>query len=118
MASTRNRNTVGNYKMELQQDIRQENYYLYKHSQYGEAIQTHLPGNGLLPGQLPRDKLSKNPIDIESFLFGINSTNLVKPAPILHPKLDKLSVTNIYPDRKVIMPTPLLIEKDRPFPTF
>ena len=60
----------------------------------------------------------QNPIDIESFLFGINSTNLVKPEPILHPKLNQLPVLNIYPDKETIMPLPLVIEKNRPFPTF
>ena len=120
MASTRNKNTLGNYKLENQQFAEQEQYFLYKNSQYGEAVRTEMPGNGLLPAQIPREKLSKNPIDIESFLFGINATNLVKPEPILDPKLNKLMVANIYnnEDRKTIMPLPLVIEKNRPFPTF
>ena len=40
-----------------------------------------------------RDALSGNPIEIESSLFGINSTNLVDPAPAVIPQLKTLRET-------------------------
>jgi len=116
MASTRNINTPGNYALEQRQYKENQQYNLYKNSQYGEAWSTRLPGNGLLPGQLPRDKLSYNPVQIESFLFGINSTNLVKPEPCLVPELAKLETVNIYENKPTLMPLPLVIERNRPFP--
>jgi hypothetical protein len=52
MASTRNRNTRGNYNLEEKQYKNFENYTLYPNSQYGEAYDTKLAGNGLNPGQI------------------------------------------------------------------
>lgn len=117
MASTRNRNTPGNYCLEEKQYKHSENYTLYPNSQYGAAYDTKLPGNGLLPAQIPWNKLSYNAPDIESFLFGINSTNLVNPAPCLVPELAKINSANIYKTPKTYIPEPLVIEKNqRPFP--
>jgi hypothetical protein len=118
MASTRNRNTPGNYCLEQRQYKESSNYTLYPNSQYGAAYNTTLPGNGLLPAQIPWNKLSHNAADTESFLFGINSTNLVNPAPCFVPEITKLQSTNIYENTPVLMPEPLAIEKNqRPFPT-
>lgn len=117
MASTRNRNTPGNYNLEQRQYHESSNYTLYPNSQYGAAYNTRLPGNGLLPAQIPWNKLSYNAADTESFLFGINSTNLVNPAPCFVPEITKLSSANIFEKNAILMPEPLVIEKNqRPFP--
>jgi len=117
MASTRNRNTRGNYCLEQKQYHNSANYTLYPNSQYGAAYNTRLPGNGLLPAQIPWDKLSYNAADTESFLFGINSTNLVNPAPCFVPEQVKLNSTNIFNKDVILMPEPLVIQNNqRPFP--
>jgi hypothetical protein len=117
MASTRNRNTRGNYCLEQRQYKQFENYTLYPNSQYGAAYDTKLPGNGLLPGQIPWNKLSSNASDTESFLFGINSTNLVSPASCFTPNINNLNTQNIYENKNIYIPEPLVIEKNqRPFP--
>ena len=117
MASTRNRNTNGNYCLEQRQFKQFEHYTLYPNSQYGSAYNTNLPGNGLLPGQIPWNKLSYNAADTESFLFGINSTNLVNPAPTFVPEINKLNSINIYNKNPTFLPEPLVIERNqRPFP--
>lgn len=117
MASTRNKNTPGNYCLEQKQYTQTETYALYSNSQYGAAYDTQLPGNGLLPAQIPWNKLSHNAADTESFLFGINSTNLVNPAPCFSPELVKLKSTNIFDKGSIIIPEPLVIQnKQRPFP--
>lgn len=117
MASTRNKNTTGNYNLQQRQYNQFENYTLYPNSQYGSAYNTRLPGNGLLPAQIPWNKLSYNAPDTESFLFGINSTNLVNPAPCFVPEIAKLDSTNIFDKGHVYIPEPLVIEKNqRPFP--
>lgn len=118
MASTRNKNTPGNYCLDQRQNVRQESWQLYKNGANGYAYDTRLPGNGLNPGQLPWTTLSHNPADIESFLWGINSTNLVNPAPSLTPELKYLNTANVFESKSVIMPVPQAIPKyQRPFPT-
>jgi hypothetical protein len=117
MASTRNRNTPGNYCLEQREYRQSETYTLYPNSQYGAAFNTRLPGNGLMPAQIPWNKLSYNAADTESFLFGINATNLVNPAPPLTPELKCLQTANIFKTGPVIMPVPQAIPKyQRPFP--
>jgi hypothetical protein len=117
MASTRNRNTPGNYCLEQRQYKNFETYTLYTNSQYGSAYNTRMPGNGLLPAQIPWNKLSYNAPDTESFLFGINSTNLVNPAPCFVPEITQLTSANVYEKGPVFIPEPLVIEKNqRPYP--
>ena len=117
MASTRNKNTPGNYCLEQKQYTHSRTYTLYPNSQYGEAYDTKLPGNGLNPGQIPGNKMSQNEPDIESFLFGINSTNLVNPAPTFVPELTRLGTSNIFKKDVIYVPEPLVVEKNqRPYP--
>lgn len=117
MASTRNKNTPGNYCLDQRQNVEIETWQLYTNGANGVAYDTRLPGNGLNPGQMTYNCLSHNPADIESFLFGINSTNLVKPAGPLTPELKCLQTANIFKTSPVIMPIPQAISKDqRPFP--
>ena len=117
MASTRNINTPGDYCLQQREFQQNMNYTLYTNSQYGAAYNTRLAGNGLNPAQIPWNKLSHNAPDIESFLFGINSTNLVNPTPCFHPELKKLDSVNVFEKGTVFMPEPLVVRKDqRPFP--
>jgi|UniRef100_A0A6C0DGK4 hypothetical protein len=117
MASTRSKNTPGNYCLEQREYSGSQNYTLYPNSQYGAAYDTRLPGTGLLPGQIPGNQMSKNTPDIESFLFGINSTNLVNPAPAFTPELKNLCSANVFKKGPIYIPEPLVIEgNQRPFP--
>jgi hypothetical protein len=119
MASTRNINTPGNYCLENRTYKEAEKYTTYKYSQYGEAYNSQLPGLGLLPGQMSWNQLSNNPADIESFLFGINSTDLTKsqPTPCFTPSLKYLTSANIYTAPPVYLPEKLIVStKNRPFP--
>ena len=86
MASTRNKNTPGNYCLEQKQYTHSRTYTLYPNSQYGAAYDTKLPGNGLNPGQIPGNKMSYNAPDIESFLFGIMVCHKINVhnSPIVH----------------------------------
>lgn len=117
MASTRNKNTPGNYCLEQRQNQGTERWLLYENGASGNAYDPRFAGNGFNPGKMSRDALSHNPISIESFLFGINSTNLVTPAPPLTPMLMCLSSANVFEHKPVIMPVPQAIRKnERPFP--
>ena len=117
MASTRNKNTPGNYCLEQREYKHSEKYTLYANSQYGAAYDTRMPGTGLLPAQIPGNEMSKNAPDIESFLFGINSTNLVEAAAPFTPELKDLCWANVYKKGPVYIPDPLVLDKNqRPFP--
>ncbi|MFY7728229.1 MAG: hypothetical protein ACOVRN_01795 [Flavobacterium sp.] len=109
MASTRNKNTPGDYSLEQRQYTQSSVYTLYEHSQYGSAYNTRLPGNGLLAGQVPWNKLSYNAADTESFLFGINATNLVNPAPCFVPEITKLETTHLFEKGPIYIPAPLML---------
>jgi hypothetical protein len=51
-------------------------------------------------------------------LFGINSTNLVNPAPCFVPEIAKLDSVNVFEKKVVFIPEPLVLHKNqRPFPT-
>lgn len=113
MASTRNRNTPGNFKLEQWSYEQNRIHQVYKHSPNGEAITTHFAGNGLIGGWMPRTELSHNPVDIESYLHGTGSTNLVEPKtdPVLQRKtVNSLSIADRLP---ILLPKPLYIEPNQ-----
>ena len=120
MASTQNINTPGNYCLEQRQYSRFADYALYANSQYGAAYDTRLPGNGVNPAQIPWNQLYNNAVQIESFLLGIGSTNLVDPSASnnkIVPDLKPLATANFFETSPVLMPEPLAVEKrQRPFP--
>jgi hypothetical protein len=115
MASTRNKNTQGNYNLEQRNHTLSASYKLYPNASHGAAYTTQNPGNGLNPGQIPGNQLSRNTADIESFLFGIGSTNLVNPSASHNPKpeLVRLGSVHIFDKPTVVMPVPLYIEKNQ-----
>ena len=117
MASTRNKNTIGNYTGEILINNNTVDYFTNKNYLFGAPLVNYYPGDGLLQGRVASENLSHNNIDIETQLFGIGSTNLVNPkmnyAPELKP-LQSLSIVRKYP---VLIPEPLVVQKNqRPYP--
>ena len=104
MASTRNKNTSGNYAAERFAQEKTHRELMYLHASRGQAIQTSLPGDGLLQGRVPGRDLARNDCDIESFLFGIGSTNLETPIGPVTPEIVSLQSINVM--RKIPMVTP------------
>lgn len=103
MASTRNKNTRGNYVIELNRNIQSQDYLLNK--EYSEPVKTMCPGNGLGGSYIPRTQMSENPIEIESFLFGIGSTNLTKQEPpAFDANLKCLPTNNLFTMPEVVVP--------------
>ena len=114
MASTRNKNTKGDYFLEQRDNTLANTYSLYQHSQYGEAYNLSLPEVGIVPSKMSNNVFSKNAVDIESGLFGINSTNLVKETEKCVPDWKSPIPTKAYFDRiQMIMPSPLVIIKNQ-----
>lgn len=117
MTSTRNINTRGNYSLEQQDYGLSRNYTGYLHAAQGRAYTASLPAIGYNPSRMPRDTFSKNPIDVESMLFGINSTNLVSPQKPIKPQLKQIPTSKFFDRLPVHMPKPLVIENNqRPHP--
>ena len=76
MASTRNNNTRGDYCLQQKSIMEQRNYLDYKYGAFGRAYNNAIPTFGITPSHMPREAFSYNSVQIESALFGINSTNL------------------------------------------
>ena len=102
MASTRNKNTPGDYELEIKGKIIQADYKTYE--PYGAPTQTAWAGDGLLCGKVGSSKLSNNYCDIESNLFGIGANNLVSPMAELAPQINQLQSLNIIDRPKVQLP--------------
>lgn len=107
MASTRNNNTLCNYKLQVRNNEDQKRYNLTD----TRTLFPKMAGNGLLQGRLPKSLLSENSIEIESFLKGLNVTNLenqynddVSLQPILRPQLKTIPSYHLYQNQRVILP--------------
>jgi len=105
MASTRSRNTPGNYASEQQINNLQNDYYSFEKSGfYGTVPATYFPGQGLIGMKTAGLNLASNSADIESQLFGIGSTNLVEHRPSVAPDVYQLKSLNVAYKAPVILP--------------
>jgi hypothetical protein len=104
MSSTRNKNDRGNYIAEERGREDQRLYSLYKNQPNGQAVTTNFAGDGLLGGQIGPMALSRNFADIDSFLKGTGSTNLVSPMNPIEPQLRELESLSIIDRIPLIMP--------------
>lgn len=102
MASTRNKNSPGNYSLESQGKREQAQYKV--NEIYSVPEQTNFFGDGLLPGRVGPAKLSSNYCDIESDLKGIGSTNLVQSKAPTEPDIFQLKSLNMIDRVPLIMP--------------
>jgi len=117
MASTRNINTITDYCLQQRQYKNALEHELSPFSSYGAACEPAIPCVGYMPSHMARNTLSNNPIEIESALFGINSTNLVEPQKPVKPKLKTVPMKQFFQRTPLIMPKPLVMDHDqRPFP--
>ena len=111
MASTRNKNTKGDYDI-YKRMVTQEHKHIMN-LQHGESKNTAFPNTGIHVGQTPRQMLSNNPIDIESALFGINSTNLEKPQKPVNPELKTMPNVAFFERSNIVMPQPFVHHKNQ-----
>jgi hypothetical protein len=118
MASTRNKNTAGNYCLEKRQNKDIEQWWQYRNGAGGYAYQTHQAGDGLLQGRVPWDVLSTNAVDTESFLRGIGANNLETPQPaVFTPQPLFYDKVDLFKKETIYMPSPIMLSKQaRPFP--
>ena len=115
MASTRDINSNGNYCLEQRSLENMRNNLTYYNGPNGHAANPALP-ESYLGGRIPTDNLAYNPTDIESVLFGIGSTNLVTPKPLVLPQLITLPTVSFFERERVIMPNKVYPDNSqRPF---
>lgn len=110
MASTRNKNTRGDYDLEQYSLEKQRTYIHYEHSSNGKPVEPMFADNGLYNGRIAGWNLSHNTEDIESYLFGIGSTNLVSQKHDPVPEYKKLKHLSIADRLPLTMPEPLVIQ--------
>ena len=117
MASTRNKNTPEDYCLEQRSLTQSRDYKLYEYGSNGRAYHTAIPCLGVTPSHMPRNTLSDNPVDIESALFGINSTNLVEPQKPVVPQLKTVPEVAYFERMALILPEEFVpLKNQRPFP--
>jgi hypothetical protein len=114
MAATRNKNTPGNYALEINEKKQQARYKVAEI--YSVPKETAFFGDGLLAGRIGPAQLSSNFCDVESQLRGIGATNLVTPTPEVTPDIYQLKSLNIIDRIPLILPKSYEHNnKERPF---
>ena len=108
MASTRNRNTPGDYQLEKNSYKKSCNYNTYE--PYGLPTTSYYPGLGIAGAKMARTELAKNSCDIESNLFGIGANNLEMPQPIVIPNIKQNKSLNFSDRVPFCMPKQLEVD--------
>lgn len=113
MTDTRNKSQRGNYELEQKGNMLYYDYLGNRENHYGEATTTYFAGNGLLSGRVASIGLANNACDIESMLRGIGSCNLVSAQSAPTPDIRHLKSLDIIETQAVILPNPLIVQKDQ-----
>jgi len=111
MASTRNKNSVGNYTLETNSYQNSLQFMTYETA--GKPVVPLHAGDGLLSGRMASNTLSKNACDVESQLFGIGATNLVNPQADVVPQYTSRKSLNVMEKTPLLMPEPLVVRKEQ-----
>ena len=115
MASTTKKNSLKDYKLEINQHAHLDQYKQYKYQ--GTNYDPAYPGFAMGLTRMPHTDITNNAIDIESQLRGIGLSNLVNPKPLEQPSYKTMGEFTLVPNEKVILPDPLIVEKyQRPLP--
>ena len=117
MSSTRNKNTLMNYRAEEKKNNEITNYKFNTNSQYGKSTQFlgrfKLPDSTQPTRNINPDHFSHNPVDIESQLRGISSTNLVGQSFKVEPKLKQLDSMKMYERVPLILANQITTEQNQ-----
>lgn len=110
MASTRSKNTPGNYELETRSYLEQSAYLSY--APYGFHHVTYFPGDGLIGAKISNVQLSKNYCDIESELRGIGTTNLVNTHVPTVAEINNLKSMTFIDRIPLIIPSPIVVNNN------
>lgn len=115
MASTRLKNSKGMFN---QQQLINNNHFNYNnYKDQSTPSNSNFPSLGINQGNMKtgfyNNVLSNNACDIESSLFGINSSNLVLPSFQPQPSLNKLNEKSFFELPNAFLPNPLIIQNNQ-----
>lgn len=111
MSSTRNKNCSVDYACEQRSLQNTAAHIINPDRRF--ASSNAMPCFGINMGSMPNSVLAKNATDIESRLFGVGSSNLVKPQAQCVPQTNTLPFAQYFDRPKFVMPDPLVIEKNQ-----
>ena len=111
MASTQNRNMHTEYTLEQKQNKQIVDDRTSELRQ--TAYNTALPCVGVNVGAMPKSVLSFNSTNIESNLYGIGSTNLVSKRKEFTPRIKKLPTVAFFKRPDLLIPEPLVIQRNQ-----
>lgn len=111
MASTRDKNSTGNYELEKHGINKQFSHYV--NDVYARPPTVNMPGDGLLAAKTCRNELSSNACDIESMLRGIGANNMENPQPEIKPQLNEMSDLRIMNKPVFYVQEPVLQYKNQ-----
>lgn len=119
MASTSLRNLPGQYCKERNSNHQNSDYSVYENNKIPNSLPDFGINAGNMAGGYSQNVLSNNTADLESYLFGIGTSNLVKTFKTPNPRLNKLDNLKFFSKPGLSMPTPLVIEnRQRPIGPF
>ena len=121
MASTSLKNLPGLYNKETTANQQNSEYLVFKNKKIPKT--SALPGLGInagnMAGAYTHSILSNNTADLESYLFGIGTSNLVKTFRKPVQRLNTLDNLNFFEKPGYSMPHPLVVEnRQRPIGPF
>jgi hypothetical protein len=117
MASTRNKNTLIDYSLQQRLNQESQQYNMYLNGASGTPINVYIAGNGLGNSHIRGRQQATNQVDIESFLRGTGTVDLTKGIyKQLTPDLVCVPSLNLFVQEPVIMPLPLTLQANRPWP--
>lgn len=117
MASTSLKNLPGCYKQDQKAQGESREYLVFKNKKI--PLNSALPDFGInmgnMAGGYTHGILSNNTPDLESYLFGIGTSNLVKPFIKPYEDINKLNNIPFYSKPGYSMPKPMVVEnRQRP----
>ena len=113
MASTRNKNTYGNYCDQQRQLQKQEDWFMTNYK--FENPRPAFPCSGINVQHVPSTHLSNNAVDIENYLYGISANNFVNPVSKVVPDLKEFENVSFFETPKLYIPIlPPYLQGQRP----
>lgn len=115
--NTRDKNSKANYCLEQQARLKTMDHRLFYNGPNGEAYDPALP-DFVRQGRMPPNNFSFNPVDIESALFNIGSSNLVESKEEIVPQFKaELKNINFFERPEIVKQTPFVpLYNQRPWP--
>lgn len=109
MASTRIKNSLGDYRLQESNKINAREYLTYDYKTNSNI----LPNAGINNGKMPAYILSNNQADIDSFLKGTYFNNLTEQRKPFTPRIKKVQEVSYFEKDDIIMPEPLIVERNQ-----